>query len=182
MAERFTPLIGLAVVVALAFAVVLGAVGLTNPAFAGGEPVVNPDGDLFRGQVSTTLPSLVAAAGDEEVTLTYKPDGGADSANSWRYRMRSGEEGYTNADGVENGWQTPVSTGDVNTGPTLLATNKQVVTGLQNGRTYYFQAQTIVTTGGAVVADSRAPASGSVTSTPNDPPEPNTPNLSLIHI
>ena len=148
----------------------IGAVGLTNPAFAGGEPVVNPDGDLFRGQTSSTLPSLEAAAGATEITLTYKPDGGAEAANSWRYRMRSGEEGYTNADGVENGWQTPVSTGDVNTGPTLLATNKQVVTGLQNGTTYYFQAETIVTSGGAVVSGSRAPATGSVTSTPNDPP------------
>ena len=170
MAERFTPLIGLAVVVALAFAVVIGAVGLTNPAFAGGEPVVNPDGDLFRGQTSTTLPSLEAAAGATEITLTYKPDGGAEAANSWRYRMRTGEEGYTNADGVANGWQTPTAAGTVNTGPTLLATNRQVVTGLQNGRTYYFQAQTIVTTGGAVVADSRAPETGSVSATPGPAP------------
>ena len=165
MAERFTPLIGLAVVVALAFAVVIGAVGLSNPAFAGVAPVADivPAGEKFHGQTSTTLPSLTAVGGDGQVTLTYKPDGGAEPANSWRYRMREAEEGYSTT------WVTPTSAGD-STGPTLLATNVQVVTGLENDRTYYFQAQTIVTTGGAVVAGSRAPATGSVTATPNDPP------------
>ena len=34
MAKRFTPIIGLAVVVALAMAAVFGAMSLTNPAFA----------------------------------------------------------------------------------------------------------------------------------------------------
>ena len=169
MAERFTPLIGLAVVVALAFAVVIGAIGLSNPAFAGVMPVaeIPPAGDEFHGQGSSTLPSLEAVAGPEQVTLTYKPDGGAVAANEWRYRMREAEEGYS--DTGANGWQTPTSAGD-STGNVLLATNVQVVTGLRNDVTYYFQAQTIVTSGGAVVADSRAPATGSVSATPGPQP------------
>ena len=39
MAKGFTPIIGLAVVVALAMAAVFGAMSLTNPAFAAGYPL-----------------------------------------------------------------------------------------------------------------------------------------------
>ena len=155
MAERFTPLIGLAVVVALAFAVVIGAVGLTNPAFAGAEPVVNVDGETFHGQTSTTLPSLEAKAGDNQVTLTYKPtaDAAAGSGNVWRYKYVEVGNDYP------SGWQTPTTAA-------VAASNMQVVAGLVNGRTYKFLAET-ATSGGDEVVGTRAPE---VTSTPNDPP------------
>ena len=145
MAERFTPLIGLAVVVALAFAVVIGAVGLTNPAFAGTEPVVNPDGDLFRGQTTTTL---TAVGGDGEVTLTYTAraaDIVSGHTNEWRYRHAEANDNFP-------AWATP-TTAD------LAATNTHSVTGLVNGRTYKFQAQA-VTSAGVEIVGSRAPARG----------------------
>ena len=168
MAERFTPLIGLAVVVALAFAVVMGAVGLTNPAFAGGEPVVNVDGETFRGQTSTTPPSLTAKAGSQQVTLTYKPgsagDTGSSTTQDWEYRF-----GETRTGSAFGTWQTPISTGD-NTGPDLIATNVQIVTGLTNGITYRFEARAIDSS--VEVSGTRAPEDGSdeVTSRPSGNP------------
>ena len=163
MAERFTPLIGLAVVVALAFAVVLGAVGLSNPAFAGAEPVVNPDGDLFRGQTTTT-PSLTAAAGPEQVTLTYKaPSVTAGTDVEWQYQFTEVGQDYPST------WTAPAAAAGDNTGPAILAANAanvQVVTGLSNGRDYKFRAQAIDSSD-AEISGSR---SGDATATPGPRP------------
>ena len=164
MAERFTPLIGLAVVVALAFAVVLGAVGLSNPAFAGGEPVVNPDGDLFRGQTSTTPPSLEVKNGSEQVTLTYKPGTAGNVASGttedWQYR-------YGEVGDAWGAWTAGTSAN-------LQATNTETVSSLTNGLIYRFQARAIdVADSNAEVSGTRAPVPGSaeITSQPSGLPE-----------
>ena len=154
MAERFTPLIGLAVVVALAFAVVIGAVGLSNPAFAG-EEVANPDGDLFRGQTSSTHPTLTAVGGDGTVTLTYKaPSVTVGSPNEWQYQ-------YGEADVVFGPWTD-------GTTATLAATNTETVSNLNNGTAYKFRARVVDSSSSdAEVANSR---SNTATATPNSPP------------
>jgi hypothetical protein len=66
MAKRFTPIIGLAVVVALAMVAVFGAMSLTNPAFAAvGAPA---DAELAErtSQPQTTLPRLELMSGTTE--------------------------------------------------------------------------------------------------------------------
>ena len=66
MAKRFTPIIGLAVVVALAFAAVFGAMSLTNPAFAAvGEPA---DAELTERGFSPQQAMTSVAIGE---ALTY---------------------------------------------------------------------------------------------------------------
>ena len=157
MAERFTPLIGLAVVVALAFAVVIGAVGLTNPAFAGGEPVVNVDGDTFRGQVSTT-PTLTVVGGSSQVTLTYALNGftTTEAAPVWAYRFGETDTGNVNA--FTEAAAATGSSADLDVD----------VTSLVNGVEYRFQAIMQVSTGDATeIPGSRT---SFVLATPNAPP------------
>ena len=116
--------------------------------------MVNPDGDLFRGQTTTTL---TAVGGDGEVTLTYTAraaDIVSGHTNEWRYRHAEANDNFP-------AWATP-TTAD------LAATNTHSVTGLVNGRTYKFQAQA-VTSAGVEIVGSRAPEA---TATPNDPPAP----------
>ena len=73
MAKGLTPIIGLAVVVALAMVAVFGAMSLTNPAFAAvGAPA---DAELAERYVPVLrLPSLSAVGGDERVMLTWQGD------------------------------------------------------------------------------------------------------------
>ena len=70
MAKGLTPLIGLAVVVALAFAAVFGAMSLANPAFAAvGEPANNQLAEKGFQPQDATLDVTTYAGGMEEVDL-----------------------------------------------------------------------------------------------------------------
>ena len=102
MAKGFTPIIGLAVVVALAMAAVFGAMSLTNPAFAAvGAPA---DAELAERTFSPQVSSLSALGGDGRVTLTWNttyvaatsddPRMGAAHTN-WEVRWRLGDEAYS---------------------------------------------------------------------------------------
>ncbi len=154
MAERFTPLIGLAVVVALAFAVVIGAVGLTNPAFAGGEPVVNVDGETFRGQ-GTTTPTLTAQGGNGEITITYALNGleGTDASTVWFYR-------YGDVDGGFGAW----------TEKSLLSAGLTHTFTVANGVEHQFQAAARSAAGGAANTEIRGSRTAVVRGTANTPP------------
>ena len=96
MAKGFTPMIGLAVVVALALAAVFGAMSLTNPAFAAvGAPA---DAELTERTFSPQVSSLKAVGGDGRVTLTWNTqyvaaEGGNDAMGvqqgEWEVRWRT---------------------------------------------------------------------------------------------
>ena len=82
MAKGLTPIIGLAVVVALAMVAVFGAMSLANPAMAAiGQPA---DAELTERVVSPqSVPmGLVAMGGNTEIILTWNDQGPARAANN----------------------------------------------------------------------------------------------------
>ena len=73
MAKLVTPMIGLAVVVALAMAAVFGAMSLTNPAFAAvGAPA---DAELTERTFSPQAESLTLHEGEMEAVNLIPPHG-----------------------------------------------------------------------------------------------------------
>ncbi len=154
MAERFTPLIGLAVLMALVAAVVFGAVGLVNPASAKVAPPAgdNLAGDVFHPQDAEA--SLAAEGRDSAVVLTYSTNA-TSTGGTWRYqRARVGE----------NYGRTPWVVGMDITDPANLTVE---VTDLVNGIEYKFQAETLATGTNAPVPGTLA----ETTATPTKPPD-----------
>ena len=154
MAKRFTPVIGLAVVVALALAAVFGAMSLTNPAFAAvGQPA---DAELAERTFSPQdAPDDFEATGDHSaVMLSWDEEG--DSATGWNLEIKR--------DGDGESWQrfATVVTGTLtpSIGPyTFTVTvpsggfgdvNSGTVSGLTNGTEYCFRLQYTEGTGADV--------------------------------
>ena len=113
MAKRFSPLIGLAVVVALAFAAVFGAMSLTNPALAQAD-----------------APVLKAVGGSNSASLSWEYTGSTTDVMNWQYRYHDSESryapGWTDVDPQSNG-----------------GTRVATVMGLENGEEYTFQVRAV---------------------------------------
>ena len=141
MAKRFTPVIGLAVVVALAMAAVFGAMSLTNPAFAAvGVPV---DAELAERTFSPQdVPDdFEATGGDGSVTLAWDDDSDADS---WIVSVRRNAENESwvtfepaanNTDVVASAYTFTLDNNDPG------VAEGGVVAGLINGDEYCFRVQ-----------------------------------------
>ena len=72
MAKGLTPIIGLAVVVALALAAVFGAMSLTNPAFAAvGAPADAELAERTFSPETVRVPQVTSRGGDKSVTLVF---------------------------------------------------------------------------------------------------------------
>jgi hypothetical protein len=141
MVKGFTPLIGLAVVVALALAAVFGSISLANPAMAAiGQPA---DAELTERVVSPqAAPSnLMAKRGDQSVALTWDDQDGT-GPDDWQvsisYKLAgpygdwlANNAGVTVFDGV---------LGAAVTGTDVRAT----VTGRTNGTSYCFKVRSYI--------------------------------------
>ena len=113
MAKGFTPIIGLAVVVALAMVAVFGAMSLTpTPAWAQAD-----------------APVLKAVGGSSSASLSWEYTGNTSDVENWQYRYHDSESQYAPS------W-TNVATSD---GDTRVAT----VMGLENGEEYTFQVRAV---------------------------------------
>ena len=155
MSKGFTPLFGLAVVVALALAAVFGALSIANPAMAAiGQPA---DAALSERTSSPQVKSvnLSVTPGERQVTLKWKIPGGLAAGGSWSSRYREDETGTTFAD-------TPGF--NANTCPEGACTLTTSADGLNNGVTYLFQV--IHTSSGGT----RDAISALVSGTPNNAP------------
>ena len=125
-AKGFTPLIGLAVVVALALAAVFGSMSLANPA-----------------QAQSAGVQLTAAPGDNQVLLNWTVTGVTLAAgNIWQYRSALSEDAFTNQDWTD-------ITGD-------QTTRNATVPNLGNGEEYKFQVRALTASGGTQIANSRS--------------------------
>lgn len=135
MADRFTPLLGLAVSLAVVAAVVFGAIGLANPAFA---KIAPPAGDSLAGDVfypqddeedEEDKASLTAEGRSRAVVLTYAPTATSTvPVPTWEFRYAEQEESYPS---------TWMAVGAVD------ASLMHTVDNLTNGITYKFQARTV---------------------------------------
>ncbi len=135
MAKRFIPFIGLAVVVALAFAATFGAVSLT-PAYAGVAAPVDADleGKGFQPQEDS---KLKLEGGDREITLTWSLPTSTTTANKinkWQYTVDSADGDRSDWTDVEGGAST-----------TEVVVSQYDGARLQNGVTYEFQVRAVNT-------------------------------------
>ncbi len=185
MVRGFTPIIGLAVVVALALAAVFGSMSLANPAQAAiGQPA---DAELTERTVSpqsapTGLTAKAVRGGDsslspptdgmgQTVMLSWADQGtGTDnvSQGTWQVRWRQGDDAPTaaawrateasaNVDGTQL-----VVTDDDSANPDTARTVTAIVSGLANDAEYHFQVR---------AGTSAATPSVEVSATPMEAPD-----------
>ena len=153
MSKGFTPLIGLAVVVALALAAVFGALSIANPALA-----------QSNGGPAAVEELKVEATGDGTATLMWKAATGYEDAH---YQVRW----YEKSDGCcgSVGWVSEANA-SLSVTPDTGAATTAVVSNLNNGAPYVFQ----VRTNKDAVGDA-----SNVEGTPNKPPTESDGNYSL---
>ena len=133
MARGFTPIIGLAVVVALALAAVFGAMSLANPALAQAAPA-----------------GLMAATSTGQVVLSWDDQDNTGPTN-WEVKWRFASVptfGPYNASGANGLTVADTETGDADADTDVTGT----ITGLTDGTEYCFVVRFI--TGGVPGADS----------------------------
>ena len=128
MAKHLTPIVGLAVVMALALAAVFGSMSLANPAMAAiGQPA---DAELTdRTDSPQVLPTftIMATPGNAAVTLSWED---VEGAASYQQVNRSRTPPGT---GEWSAWSTPAA----------AITNGGEVGSLDNGTEYQFQVQAL---------------------------------------
>jgi hypothetical protein len=140
MVKGFTPLIGLAVVVALALAAVFGSISLANPAQAAiGQPA---DAQLTERVGSPQVDSFkITVVGSVQSAMVSWDD--VDDASTYRVVYRE----------VDGGWMAPEA-----------GTSPHPVSGLTNDREYEFQVRALDNFGDTIAESNRAKA------TPKDAP------------
>ena len=151
MAKGFTPLIGLAVVLALALAAVFGSLSLANPALASFGQTA--DAELTERTFSPQSTFTIAAApGNVQVTLTWTAVTGADSYQFiWRTR--------TSADAEWTAWSSPAA---ATSGTVITDLDPGAgTTALVNAQEYQFRVRAID------AFDTQVATSNTVTATPN---------------
>ena len=180
MVRGFTPLIGLAVVVALAMAAVFGSMSLANPAQAAiGQP---GDAELTERVGSPQdAPTLMATGAATSVNLSWNnvrdPSSAADpkdwfAAAGWQYRYRANIANEAYADWVAGG--TGITVAGVAADDTSAVT--AVISDLTNGQEYQFQVR-LVDANGTTAGDAAGPVSNAALATPIAAPDGSAPVL-----
>ena len=170
MAKSFTPIIGLAVVMALALAAVFGSMSLANPAMAAiGQPA---DAELTERTVSPQMAISVKATGQDQsiaVEWTDPTDSDTDAFDDvdWEFRTKltrnAGWGDWTAiVEGSNAGELQFMTDSDGDDTTTLMAT---VGASLSNGRTYDVQINGVAPGTDQVLFDS-----GTVMVVPNTIP------------
>ena len=158
----FSPIIGLAVVVALALAAVFGSMSLANPAMAAiGQPA---DAELtertFAPQAALTV---TATGGNAQTTLRWKlPEGVSVASDAWFIKQSE------SSGGIDNATWTQVTATE---GSGDNAADRSVVVAAQvaqlvNNTPYYFQLE-----GRGAGTAGRVALSAIVSATPMAPPD-----------
>ena len=185
MAKTITPIVGLAVVVALALAAVFGSMSLANPAMAAiGQPA---DAELTeRTDSPQSAPTLMASGSATSVLLTYdnqRDPGSANNPKTWftssdwqyRYRANIADEAY-GAWATTSAGETVVTTTGTSPNDTSVVTT--TISSLTNGQEYRFQVRLLdadgSTSGGGAAA---GPVSNVASATPVAAPDGAAPTL-----
>jgi len=131
MAKHLTPIVGLAVVVALALAAVFGSMSLANPAMAAiGQPA---DAELTERafDAQATDVALTATGAPVSVVLRLTVPDGVTGIDSWDYRQSENAAVLDLA-----AWQD--ATASANTGDVTITIDTLI-----NGTTYYFKVRAL---------------------------------------
>ena len=181
MTKKISPIIGLAVVMALAVAAVFGSMSLANPALAAiGQPA---DAELTERTFSPqSAPTIVARGAASSVTLTYDNvrDPGSNATpkpwfdvTDWQYRYRANiaNEAYGPWTTTASG-NTTVTTGG--TPETSMVTT--TISALTNGQEYQFQVR-LLDGDGTGSETAAGPVSNAALATPIAAPDGDAPVL-----